>query len=103
MSTWLAEVKRPKGSNCQCTHLNICCCLQILNKIRGDSSLMASSLIVKIKHMRLRIFVGFIFNKRFNRLHVWKCLHSEFAVESTSKLVVNLIFLLCPVPDYYVS
>lgn len=59
---------------------------------------MAFSFIVEVKDMRLGVFLFFAFHERFNGLDMWKCLHPEFTIESTSERVEDLIFLLFSMP-----
>lgn len=64
---------------------------------------MAIGLVVEVDNVRLRVLVGFVFDKRLNGLHVWKGFHSEFTVESASEGLVDLVLLLCTVPHCILS
>lgn len=63
---------------------------------------MAIGLVVEVHHMRLRMFVGLVLNKRLDGRQVRECLHAKLAVEPAAQAVENLVLLLRTVP-YWIT
>lgn len=71
---------------------------EVLDKICCYPALMPVRFIVEVDHMALRIELRRIRNEILDSVDVRECLHAEFAIESTTQLIENLIFLLSAVP-----
>ena len=75
----------------------------VLNEIRGESSLTTGSFVVEVDGQRLRMSLRVLFTFQqitVNCLEGWKSCHAEFSYKTTTKFVPILVAFLTTVPDY---